>query len=79
MQLAWLNAKGELNSEWIYEVIVSPEMQNKSFKVFCPESLLEGGAEILKIFGWHFGGNDDIINSFWIQLTFNETIVDTIF
>ena len=27
-------------------------------------SLLEGRAEILKIFGWHFGKNDDLINSF---------------
>ena len=58
--------KGQLNSEWIYEVIVSPKTTNKYFKDFCPGSLLEGRAEILKIFGWNFGRNDDIINSFWI-------------
>ena len=29
-----------------------------------PRSLLEGKAEILQIFGWHFGRNDDLINSF---------------
>ena len=31
---------------------------------------LFGRAEILVIFGWHFGRNDDLINLFWIQLTF---------
>ena len=29
-----VSAKGQLNSEWIYEVIVSPKMQN--YKDFCP-------------------------------------------
>ena len=28
--------KGQLNLEWIYEVIVSPKMPNKDFKDFCP-------------------------------------------
>ena len=28
--------KGQLNSEWIYEVIVSPKMPTKTFKDFCP-------------------------------------------
>ena len=28
--------KGQLNFEWIYEVIVSPEMQTKNYKDFCP-------------------------------------------
>ena len=57
--------KGQLTTEWIYEVIVSPKMPTKNFKDFCPGSLLEGRAEILAIFGWHFGRNDDLINSFW--------------
>ena len=48
--------KGQLNSELIYEVIVSPKMPTKNVKDFCPE--------ILHIFGWHFGRNDDLINSF---------------
>ena len=34
--------KGQLNSEWIYEVIISPKMPTKNFKYFCPGSLLEG-------------------------------------
>ena len=48
-------SKGQLNSEWIYDVIVSPKMPTKMFKDFCPGSFLEGRAEILKIFGCHFG------------------------
>ena len=60
------HGKGQLNSEWIYEVIVSPKMPTKNLKDFCPGSLLESRAEILQIFGWHFGRNDDLINSFWI-------------
>ena len=31
-----LTIKGQLNSEWIYEVIVSPKMQTKNYKDFCP-------------------------------------------
>ena len=58
--------KGHLNSEWIYEVIISPKMPTKNFKDLWPGSLLEGRAEILKIFGLHFGRNDDLINSFLI-------------
>ena len=27
--------KGQLNSEWIYEVIVSSKMQTKNYKDFC--------------------------------------------
>ena len=46
----------------LYEVIVSPKMPTKHYQDFCPGSLLEGRAEILVIFGWHFGRNDDLIN-----------------
>ena len=38
-QLPWkiLNEpKGQLNSEWIYEVIVSPKMPTKNYQDFCP-------------------------------------------
>ena len=38
--------KGQLNSEWIYEVIVSPKMPTKNFPDFCLGSLLEGRAKI---------------------------------
>ena len=29
-------SKGWLNSEWIYEVIISPKMPTKNLKDFCP-------------------------------------------
>ena len=60
--------KGQLNSEWTYEVIVSPKMPTKNHQDFCLGSLLEVRAEILVIFSWHFGRNDDLINSFWTDL-----------
>ena len=55
------HAKGQLNSEWIYEVIVYSKMPTKNLKDFCPGSLLEGRVEILQIFGWHFGRKVDVI------------------
>ena len=58
--------KGQLNSGWIYEVIVSPKTPTKNYRDFCPASLLEGRAEISVIFGWDFGRKNDLINSFWI-------------
>ena len=53
--------KGPLNSELIYEVIVSSKMPTKNYRDFCPESLLEGRAETSVILGWHFGRNNDLI------------------
>ena len=61
----WCCGKGQLNSEWIYEVIVSPKIPTKNYKDFCPGSLLEGKAEFSVIFGWDFGRNDDLMNSIW--------------
>jgi hypothetical protein len=39
-------------------------MYNKKLPGFLPRKLIEGRAEILVIFGWHFGRNDDLIYSF---------------
>jgi hypothetical protein len=36
----------------------------KNYRDFCSGSLLEGRAEISVIFGWDFGRNNDLINSF---------------
>ena len=33
---------GRLNSEWIYEFIVSPKIPPKDYRNFCPGSLLRG-------------------------------------
>ena len=61
--------KGQLNSKWIYEVIVSPKMLTNNYQDFFPGSLVEGKTEILVIFSWHFGRKDDLTNSFWIYIT----------
>ena len=42
--------KDRLDSERIYEVIVSPKMATKNFKDFCPGSLLEGRANFWLVF-----------------------------
>ena len=39
--------KGQLNSEWIYEVIVSPKMPTKIFPDFCPERVGQKSGKIL--------------------------------
>jgi hypothetical protein len=48
----------------MYEVIISSKMPTKNNRNFCLGSLFEGKAEISVILGWHFGRNDDLINSF---------------
>ena len=53
-------------SEWIYEVIDSPKMPTKNFSDFNATLKSAFRAEILRSFGWHFGRNNDIIDSFWI-------------
>ena len=57
-------SKGQLKSEWIYEVIVSAKIPTKNYRDFCPGSLSEGSSEISVIFCWDFGRNNDLINSF---------------
>ena len=60
------STNGQSNSEWIGEVIVYPKIPTKNYRDFCPGSLSKGRAEISENFGWDFGINDDLINSFWI-------------
>ena len=45
-------AKGQLNSEWIYEVIVSPKIPTKFFPDFCPTKQTRVVALFLVIFWW---------------------------
>ena len=40
---SYTTIKGQLNSEWIYDVIVSLKMPTKNFKDFCPRSLIFQG------------------------------------
>ena len=44
----------------------------KITKIKCYDPCLYGRADILAIFGLHFWRNNDLINSFWIWLTFNS-------
>ena len=46
------NTKGQIKSEWIYDVINFPNYQRKNLKDFCPESF---EVEYLKI-------EDDLTN-----------------
>ena len=58
--------EGESAHVCLFSSAVSNGQLDSNLKNFCPESLLEGRAEISVIFGWYFGRNDDLINSFWI-------------
>ena len=62
--------KGQIISEWIYEVIVSLKIRTKNCQDFCPHYTAVHRAEIRTIFRSYFGRNDDFINSFWNLLTF---------
>ena len=55
MSAVYTTTKGQLNSEWIYEVIVSPKISTKNYRDFCRGSLLDGRAEISVILGWILG------------------------
>ena len=46
-------AKGQLISELIYEVIISPKIRTKNCQDFCPHYI---------VFRLYFGRNDDFIN-----------------
>ena len=44
---------------------------NQKISRFLSYPLISFQNRNLEIFGWHFGRNDDLINSFWIELTFS--------
>ena len=57
-------SKGQLNSEWIYEVINSPKSQPKIKEISAlPSNKLPGQKSL--ILCWHFVRNYDFIDSFW--------------
>ena len=84
-ELAW--TEGRLNSEWIFEVIVFLEIPTQNYKDFCPTKHSTFFWDLLVIvgsffgydpcFGWHFGKNNDLINSFWIQPTFKLAVKES--
>ena len=48
----YVQQKGQLNSELIYEVIVSSKMQTKNYKDFCPTKQTRILALIFGDFWW---------------------------
>ena len=54
------STKGQLNSECQPKITRISSLPNKQGYDPC----LFGRAEIFKFFGWHFGRNDDLINTF---------------
>ena len=54
-QHARIYLKSQLNSEWTYEVIVSPQMPTKKFLVFYPPSNKLPGQKSLQFFVGIFG------------------------
>ena len=64
-----LIAKGEIKSEWIYEVINFPKYDLKILKDSCPEV---HRAKILQLFLVIFWKIDGFINSFCLNLTFKK-------
>ena len=46
------SSKGQLNSEWIYDVIISHKMQTKNYKNVCPIVQTKIVALFLVIFLW---------------------------
>ena len=64
-----LISKGQIKSEWIYEIINFQKMNRKisALRVFIVHR-----AEILQIFWFIFWKIDDFINPFWLNLTFTK-------
>ena len=61
--LGWYRVKVSENLDATAVALVAPVVTSLNGKA-GKAAVLEGWAEILLIFGWHFGRNDDLINSF---------------
>ena len=57
------DVKGQIISEWIHEVILSPKIRTKN----CPRYTGQQSWQL------YFGTNNDFINSFWNCLTFTTS------
>ena len=76
-------SKGHLNSEWIYEVIVSPKMATKTFPDFCPTKQTRIVALFLVSVGSFFGydpclfGRAEIWKSFGCHFGRNDDFINS--
>ena len=57
-------SKGQINSEWIYEIINFPKNEPKNLKDFCPMYYKNSQGRNPSNFSVHFLEIDDFINSF---------------
>ena len=69
------DSKGQIKSEWIYEIINFPKTKPIYLKDFCPlyynkNSQVRNPSN----FSVHFLEIDDFINSFWFNLTFRSLL-----
>ena len=65
-----LISKGQIKSEWIYEIINFQKMTRKIWRISALRVFIVHRAEILQIFWVIFWKIDDFINPFWLNLTF---------
>ena len=71
-KLVWLDKifiKGQINSEWIYEIINFPKNNLKNLKDSCLMYYKNSQGRNPSNFSGHFLENVDFINSFWLNLT----------
>ena len=87
-KIYFISAKGQLNSEWIDKVIVSPNIQTKNYKDFCPTIQTRIVALILVIFlvsvGSFFGydpslfGRAEILVILDLHLGRNDDLINSL-
>ena len=65
-----LPVKGQIKSEWIYEIINFQKLTRKIWRISVLCTIKTLRAKILQIFRVIFWKIDDFINSFWLNLTF---------
>ena len=63
--------KGQIKSEWIYEIINFQKMTRKIWRISALRVFTVHRAEILQIFRVIFWKIDDFINPFWLNLIFS--------
>ena len=63
--------KGQIKSEWIYEIISFPKNDPKNLKDMCPMYCKNSQGRNPSNFSGHFLEIDDFINSYWLNLTFS--------
>ena len=69
LEISRWNLRGQIKSEWIYEIINFPKIDPKNLKDFCPMYYKNSHGRNPSNFWGQFLEIDDFINSFWFYLT----------